>query len=202
MPFFVVLILIIVGSVGVDQLTKWIVFFNSESLESDPISIIGLFKLTYVENDGMAFGWLSDHRWVFIVASIIGIIAISVYLFRFSKDTRLTKIGLALVLGGGIGNMIDRTVLGFVIDMIQMSFLGSLFPWVFNVADSCVCVGVGVAVLGIILETIKEYKAEKKKSAVPCVEGSEADGDSEADDNGKVEQVVEAKESADDSDQQ
>lgn len=162
MPFFVILILIIVGACGIDQLTKWLAYFNSEALENDPINILGLFEITYVENPGMAFGLLADRRWIFLTVSIIGIALISVYLFKWSKDRRLTKIGLALIIGGGIGNMIDRTVLGFVVDMLKMSFLGDFFPWVFNIADSCVCVGVGIAILGIVLDIIKEYKTQKE----------------------------------------
>ena len=71
---------------------------------------------------------------------------------------------MALIIGGGIGNMIDRCLPPFLVtDMIQLTFMGDLFPWVFNVADSCVCVGVGIVILGLVLEIIKEYKKKKKK---------------------------------------
>jgi signal peptidase II len=125
--------------------------------------IDGLFEITHIRNDGMAFGLLDEHRWIFIVASIIGICVISVYLFRFSSDNRFTKIGLALVIGGGLGNMVDRIVLGEVVDMIHVTIFNDFFPYVFNVADSCVCVGVGMAIVGIVYDIIKEVKSKKTK---------------------------------------
>jgi signal peptidase II len=125
--------------------------------------IDGLFEITHIRNDGMAFGLLDEHRWIFIVASIIGICVISVYLFRFSSDNRFTKIGLALVIGGGLGNMVDRIVLGEVVDMIHITIFNDFFPYVFNVADSCVCVGVGMAIVGIVYDIIKEAKSKKTK---------------------------------------
>lgn len=165
MPFFVVLILVIVGSIGLDQLTKVIICNNLAVGDGVPL-IKGFIELVHVKNDGMAFGLLGDHRWIFITISTIGLIAISIYLFRFSKDNRITKIGLALVMGGGIGNMIDRCFPPFkVTDMIELTFMGDLFPWVFNIADTCVCVGVGVAILGLVLDIIKEYRKKHPKES-------------------------------------
>ncbi len=167
MPFFVVLILIIVGCVGVDQLTKIIVCNTLEVGERVPF-LKGFFEFVHVKNDGMAFGLLGEHRWVFITVSTIGIIAIGVYLFRFSKESKLTKIGMALIVGGGIGNMIDRCLPPFLVtDMLELTFMGDLFPWVFNIADTCVCVGVGIVILGLVLEIVKEYKEKKEKEVSP-----------------------------------
>lgn len=162
MPFFVVLILVCVGAIVLDQITKWLIYFNV-SIGDTAFGVDGLFEITHIRNDGMAFGLLGEHRWVFIVISIIGICAIGVYLFRFSRDNRFTKIGLALVMGGGLGNMIDRIALGEVIDMIHVTIFNDFFPWVFNVADSCVCIGVGMAIVGIIYEIIMEYKLKKSE---------------------------------------
>lgn len=164
MPFFVILILIMVGCVALDQLTKLITCLTLEVGEGVPL-IEGVFELIHVKNEGMAFGLLSEHRWVFITVSFIGITAICVYLFKFSKDSRLTRIGLALVIGGGVGNMIDRCFPPYqVTDMLQLTFMGDLFPWVFNLADTFVCVGVGITLLGLILELVKEYKTKKAAS--------------------------------------
>jgi signal peptidase II len=148
--------------VALDQLTKWLIYFNLPIGEV-AFGIDGLFEITHIRNDGMAFGLLDEHRWIFIVASIIGICVISVYLFRFSSDNRFTKIGLALVIGGGLGNMVDRIVLGEVVDMIHVTIFNDFFPYVFNVADSCVCVGVGMAIVGIVYDIIKEAKSKKTK---------------------------------------
>lgn len=163
MPFYLVLIIICAVSVALDQLTKWLIYFNLP-VGDVAFGVKGLFEITHVRNDGMAFGLLGEHRWIFIVASIIGICVISVYLFRFSVDNRFTKIGLALVIGGGLGNMVDRIVLGEVVDMIHVTIFNDFFPWVFNIADSCVCVGVGMAIVGILRDIIVEYKSKKTKS--------------------------------------
>lgn len=162
MPFYVVLIIISACAIMLDQLTKWLIYFNLPIGEV-AFGIDGLFEITHIRNDGMAFGLLDEHRWIFIVASIIGICVISVYLFRFSSDNRFTKIGLALVIGGGLGNMVDRIVLGEVVDMIHITIFNDFFPYVFNVADSCVCVGVGMAIVGIVYDIIKEAKSKKTK---------------------------------------
>lgn len=162
MPFYVVLIIISACAIALDQLTKWLIYFNLPIGEV-AFGIDGLFEITHIRNDGMAFGLLDEHRWIFIVASIIGICVISVYLFRFSSDNRFTKIGLALVIGGGLGNMVDRIVLGEVVDMIHITVFNDFFPYVFNVADSCVCVGVGMAIVGIVYDIIKEAKSKKTK---------------------------------------
>jgi signal peptidase II len=162
MPFYVVLIIISACAIALDQLTKWLIYFNLPIGEV-AFGIDGLFEITHIRNDGMAFGLLDEHRWIFIVASIIGICVISVYLFRFSSDNRFTKIGLALVIGGGLGNMVDRIVLGEVVDMIHVTIFNDFFPYVFNVADSCVCVGVGMAIVGIVYDIIKEAKSKKTK---------------------------------------
>ena len=157
-----VLIIISACAIALDQLTKWLIYFNLPIGEV-AFGIDGLFEITHIRNDGMAFGLLDEHRWIFIVASIIGICVISVYLFRFSSDNRFTKIGLALVIGGGLGNMVDRIVLGEVVDMIHVTIFNDFFPYVFNVADSCVCVGVGMAIVGIVYDIIKEAKSKKAK---------------------------------------
>lgn len=163
MPFFVALILIIAGVVGIDQLTKWLIYFNLP-LNQDIVIIPNVLEITHIQNPGMAFGLLADHPWIFHTLSILGIGAIGVYLFKFSKDSRFSKIGFALIIGGGIGNMIDRTILRSVVDMIHITIFNDFFPWVFNVADSCVCVGVGMVLVGIICDIIKEEKSKRANS--------------------------------------
>ena len=164
MTFFWTLILIIVGAIGVDQLTKWLIYFNLP-IGDEIVVLDGVLEITHIRNPGMAFGLLAEHRWIFLILSVVGISIICVYLFKFSKDNRITKVALSLVIGGGVGNMIDRTVLGEVIDMIHITIFNDFFPWVFNIADSCVCVGVFLAVFGILLDIYKEYKQKKTQGA-------------------------------------
>lgn len=123
--------------------------------------IEGVLHLTYVENRGAAFGMLSNSRWVFMVLSCVAIVILIGYLWRYKPASRLLRLSLALIAGGGIGNMIDRTVYGFVVDFIDVAFV---WDYVFNVADSAVCIGCGLMVLWFILSEVKEQK-EKKKTA-------------------------------------
>ena len=152
---------IALGVIALDQVSKILVL---NFLFKDRIVLIpGILNFTYVENDGMAFGLLSDHRWVFMLFSTIGIALIAVYLWFYVKGL-LGRIGLALVIGGGIGNMIDRVAYGFVVDFIDF-YPFDFWKWVFNIADSAVCVGAGMFILYLILDTVKEFKKNAKSSA-------------------------------------
>ena len=161
MVTLIILISTICASVIIDQITKAIVTSNMEVGETIPV-IEDVFHFTYVRNEGAAFGMLAEHRWVFMSLSVIAIVAIGIYLFKFCKETLFTKIGLALVVGGGIGNMIDRLTLKYVVDMIDCRFIDF---YVFNFADSCVCVGAGMVILGFLLSIIKEHKEKSRKEA-------------------------------------
>ena len=157
-----ILVGIILGGIGIDQLTKILVSKNMALYESIPV-IPKVFNITYIQNRGAAFGMLANHRWVFMIISSVAIIGMCVYLFRFCNESMLFKIGLSLIVSGGIGNMIDRIFLGYVVDMIEATFIETLFDWsfaIFNVADSFVCVGAGIVILCLILDIIKESKKE------------------------------------------
>lgn len=153
-------ILVAVGAVLLDQASKLLVvkFLDPE----EPFVVIkGLFRFTYVENDGAAFGMLDDHRWVFMVLSVLGIAALCFYLWKFTPPSRLANVAISFIIGGGIGNMIDRVRLGYVIDFIDFYALPNVWKWVFNVADSFVCVGAGLLILYLVLDIIKDGKAKK-----------------------------------------
>lgn len=163
MKKIITLVSIIVGGIALDLLTKLLVS-NLMDLGQSIALIPGVLNLTYIHNRGAAFGMLADHRWVFMVISSVAIIGIGIYLFRFCKERMLLKVGLALIVSGGIGNMIDRIFYGYVIDMIDFC-LFDFWMWIFNVADACVCVGAGIVILALILDMIKEGKEKKKKNA-------------------------------------
>ncbi len=156
-----ILIAIICGSVALDQLTKWIAVFHLQPIDSVPLWE-GVLHLTYVENPGAAWGMLADHRWVFMVFSTVAIIGLGIYLFGFSKEPTWVKVSLALVIGGGIGNMVDRVILGYVVDFIHFAIIN--FP-VFNVADSCVTVGAGILMFYFVKDFIREVRASKEADA-------------------------------------
>lgn len=117
-----------------------------------------ILHFTYLENSGMSFGLLADHRWVFMLLSSVGIVALFVYLIYLKGNGRLVCTALSLVIGGGIGNMFDRIFLGYVVDFIDVRVF-SFWKWIFNVADSAVCIGAALLILGILLE----YKQERAK---------------------------------------
>ena len=156
----IILVSIIVGGIALDQLTK-ILVLNFMELGQSIKLIPNVLNLTYIQNRGAAFGMLSEHRWVFMIISTVAIVGIGIYLFGFCKERLMIKVGLATIISGGIGNMIDRTFYGFVVDMIDFC-LFDFWVWIFNVADACVCVGAGIVVLGIILDLIKETKKKKQ----------------------------------------
>lgn len=156
MLWIILLVLIIFA----DQLSKWLVVALLQGKESVYV-IPGVLRFTYVENDGAAFGMLDDHRWVFLLLSTVMIIALIYYIVKYKPKSKWVMTSLILIVGGGIGNMIDRVLLGYVIDFIDFCAFPNLWRWVFNIADSAVCVGTFMLSLWLILDTVKQYKREK-----------------------------------------
>ena len=153
-------IIVIALSVAVDQLSKQLVVHFLD--RGDPFEIIpGVFRFSYVENRGAAFGMLDDQRWVFMIISTVAIVVMIVYLLRFAPQNMLLRVGLSLVIGGGIGNMIDRVVYGYVVDFLDFCAFPSLWKWVFNVADACVCVGAGIVMLYFVIDIVNDAKKQK-----------------------------------------
>ncbi len=156
----------VVALVFIDQLSKWLAVIMLEGQPSFDL-IPGILRFTYVENRGAAFGMLANNRWVFLVLSTLTIICLLGFMIYSKPQSRLERAGLALVLAGGIGNMIDRVMLGYVIDFIDFCAFPKIWNWVFNIADSCICIGVGLLILYVIKLSIAEYKAEKKRRSEP-----------------------------------
>ena len=164
---------VIIVTVFLDQLTKYLTVLHLKPIDTLPI-IEDVFHLTYVENTGAAFGMMKDARWVFMITStlaIIGILGYMIYRYYVKKEKLhwAEALSLSLIVGGGIGNMIDRTMLGYVVDMIDCRFINFA---VFNVADSFVCIGAGLMILYLIVLTVKEIKAEKA-AKLALAEGEE-----------------------------
>lgn len=127
--------IVVIAVLVADRVTKVLCLQYLVPLGTVPV-INGVFHLTYVENTGAAFGMLQGKNWFFIPAVILVSIVL-VYLIWSMKDaSRYMRISLALILGGAIGNLIDRLWLGYVVDFLDFR----VWP-VFNVADSCVVVG-------------------------------------------------------------
>ena len=161
MVMTIILIAVIVGSVGLDQLTKYLAVEFLKPIRSYPLWK-GVLHLTYIENEGAAFGMLSNHRWVFMIFSSVAIVGVSIYLFRFCREGKWVKVALAMIVGGGIGNMIDRIALGYVVDFVDFTLIHFA---VFNVADSFVSVGAVMLVIWFVRAMILEYRNGKTKKA-------------------------------------
>ena len=151
--------LIAAAAVALDQWTKYLVVTHMKLGDTIPLWE-GVFHITRVTpNPGAAFGSLSEHRWVFMTVSTVALIAIAAYLALDRTVPLFGGVALALIFGGGVGNMIDRTLEGAVVDFLDFRLINFA---VFNVADSFVCIGVGMVVLLLILTWVKELKKEKK----------------------------------------
>lgn len=118
--------------------------------------IKGLFDLVYVPNTGAAFSILSGQRWLFIGITMIVCILIIIAMFRYPNHEFFSWAASILVVGGGIGNMIDRIFRGYVIDYIRISF----FPAIFNFGDCCVTIGAVFFIIHVLF-FVKENNAEK-----------------------------------------
>ncbi len=141
-----------------DQITKWLASEFLTKVETCPI-IKGVIHLTYVENTGAAFGSFKDHRWIFMVTSSVMIVGLAVYLYFGYAETKLCAAAVAMIISGGIGNMIDRLAFGFVVDFIDFRIINFA---VFNVADSFVCVGAALLAIAMIQDIRREAAAAKE----------------------------------------
>ena len=171
-------LLVVAGVVILDQGSKllvWYVMGLDQVGESIPL-IENVLHFTHVKNTGAAFGMFGEEnqRWIFMVISILGICALLVYLWKFRPESKLACTALSMVIGGGIGNMIDRSFRvgvvngeerNFVFDFIDFRGFGDLWKWTFNVADAFVCVGAGILIVWCVYAFIKELKAERLKKA-------------------------------------
>lgn len=152
-------------SIAADQLIKILVINNLKPVKSVTV-IENLLNFTYVENKGMAFGMLANQRWVFMALTSAVIVALAVAVFKLKKQGTMFYISAALLIGGGIGNMIDRLLYGYVVDYISLSF----FPPVCNFADYCVTAGVIMLLIYLFfftdfLKSDKEKKVDKNAAA-------------------------------------
>ncbi|MBN2416299.1 signal peptidase II [bacterium] len=140
-------------SLAADQITKYAV--RETMVLGQSIPVLGdFFRLTYVENPGIAFGIQIGNGAVFTVLSLLASIGIIVYLATHWHESNGMKNGLALILGGAFGNLIDRILHGRVVDFLEVGIRQYRWP-VFNVADSAV-------VIGMIVLFITVFKAEKE----------------------------------------
>ena len=119
----------------------------------------GVFHLTYCENTGAAFSMFTGQRWLLLAVTVVFLAMLLWAQFRGWMQNTFGRMSLQFVIGGAIGNMIDRFFLGYVVDMFDFCLID--FP-VFNVADIFLCVGVGMMMLYILVMEPKIEKAKKE----------------------------------------
>ena len=138
MLFFAVLLV----ALGVDLYTKHLTLQHLQLGEFIPM---GVFDIRHVHNRGAAFGMLANNGSLFVVVAVVVLVAMLGALPRLQRAGAWVVVACALIAGGTVGNLIDRLRFGYVVDFID-------FRWwpVFNVADSCICVGVGMLVWKIL----------------------------------------------------
>jgi signal peptidase II len=125
-----------------DQLTKWLMSNWLDLYQT--VAVVPYFNLTLAHNYGAAFSFLASaggwQRWFFTLLAVVVSIVLIVWMKRLKAQARLEAISLALILGGAIGNVIDRVLHGYVIDFLDV-YVGSYHWPAFNIADSAICVG-------------------------------------------------------------
>lgn len=133
---------IVLAIIALDQLTK----IAADNLLNylQPVTIMPMFNLTLVYNQGAAFSFLSDaggwQRWFFIILSFTISIVLVIWLQKLKQSHRLQTVSIALILGGAIGNLIDRSLYGHVIDFLDVYYQTYHWP-AFNIADSAISIG-------------------------------------------------------------
>lgn len=158
MVFVLVKIVLVALLVAADQAIKIWAVANLQPVGSMPL-LPGIVELRFLLNDGMAFSMLSGKQTFLIIVTVAALIAVAYVLFSGKLTGPVGNAGWLLVLGGGIGNLIDRVLNKVVVDYINLLFMNFA---VFNFADICVCTGVGLLILDIILDTVKEKKNNGK----------------------------------------
>ncbi len=148
----IISLILIAVLTALDQLTKMLVVTHVK-----PVSYIdlipGFLEFRYLENTGTSFGLFPDSSWFFAIFSVILSVVILIMMFRYKNHDFFTYFGCITVVAGGIGNLIDRIFLGYVVDFIHFSF----FDYIFNFADVCVVSGI-IALSIHILFFMKEKK--------------------------------------------
>lgn len=145
---------IVAGVVVLDQVTKAVIR-EMLPLHASVNVVPGLLDFTHVRNTGAAFGILNAADFpykstVMILIAVVALVAIATYALRSASRELTAQVGLALILGGAVGNLIDRAAAGYVIDFVDVYWREYHF-WAFNVGDSAITVGAGLLILDMLI---------------------------------------------------
>lgn len=150
-------LIIAVAVIAIDQILKYVVSLYLAGTATSVTAIPHILDITYLENRGVAFGMFKDMRWFFIVLTS-AIIFVLLYILFFKRiKSKLFIISSGLIIGGGIGNLIDRVFYGYVIDYLQLSF----FSPVCNFADYAITVGTILLIIYLLFYS-DTFKKEPK----------------------------------------
>ncbi len=151
---FIIISIIII----IDQISKFLIEKKFIDINTIPV-IKDFFHLTYVKNRGVAFGFFYGHVYIFVFIALVAIIGMILYLHKKNEEHSIySRVGFIFILGGAIGNLIDRAFRGYVVDFID--FRG-IWPYIFNVADVAINIGVILILLEYFVEKEKISKEEK-----------------------------------------
>ena len=140
---------VVLLTVAIDQVLKiWV--SSTFPLYTTKVLIPKVLEFAYLHNDGAAMGMLAGSCWYLIGFTAILLIACIGYLIFGKQKSIILQLALALIVGGGIGNLIDRIYLGYVIDFVRFPI--SWFSYSFNIADCAVCLGCGFLILDLLLD--------------------------------------------------
>ncbi|MCP3761926.1 signal peptidase II [Domibacillus sp. A3M-37] len=153
MYYYVLTLLVIL----LDQWTKWLIVRSMEIGESVPV-IENLLHITSHRNRGAAWGMLEGQFWLFYIITAVVVVGIIYFMQKEAKGKPLMKASLAVLLGGAIGNFIDRLFRGEVVDFVQTFIGGYRFP-IFNIADAALTIGVILLFIAMFIEDRKGKKA-------------------------------------------
>lgn len=159
---YLICALIIVISIVLDLLSKYLFASLFSSPREDIVVIPNFFKFTYLKNTGAAFGIFGENTTMLIIVSVIFVIAFILYDYFNHSNNWWYLTGISLIIGGAIGNLIDRLFLGYVRDFISLK----IFSFVFNLADLFITVGVICFIIYLIISMVKDSKDKGKKNAV------------------------------------
>lgn len=134
--------------IAADQVSKWLVVHYLKPQGSIPL-IQDVLHLTYTENTGAAFSILQGRQFFLVGLTTIAMLAMVAYLYKLNQvaGNHFQKIAITLIIGGGVGNLIDRLRLGFVVDFIDFRLINFA---IFNIADSCIVVGCIILIVDLL----------------------------------------------------
>ena len=156
MPYIALAIGIVLAVI--DQVIKYLVVSNIDENQVVPV-ITNVLNFTHIHNEGVAFGMFDGMRWIFVALTLVLLVAIIGIMFKKRPNGKMFYVSVALIVGGGIGNLIDRVFFGYVIDYISLSF----FPPICNFADYCITFG--TALLMIYILFFSDYFKKEEENA-------------------------------------